>query len=82
MSRLTTKSVEYILTRSTQYIVNPMDLIKLIFAWEKRFFGDELKEDTAEAPYVHFFVIVAISEKALGSPVPTSWNVVGVGSGG
>ena len=58
-----------------------VDLVQLILTREKRFLSDELKEDTAKSPNIHFFVIVAVSHEALGSPVPTSGYVVGVRGG-
>lgn len=59
-----------------------MDLVELILAREKRFFGYQFEEDTAETPDVHFLVIVAVCHEALGGPVPTGGYVVGVGGGG
>lgn len=55
-----------------------MDLIQLIFSGKQRFFGYELKEDTTEAPNVHFFVVVPVSHEAFGGAVPSSGDVVGV----
>lgn len=61
--------------------MDAMDLVQLILSRKKRLFGDKLEKYATEAPNVHFFVIVAISHEALGSPVPSCGNVVSVGSG-
>ena len=69
-------------TGSTQNVVDAVNLIELILAGEEGFFGDELKQDAAETPDVHFLVVVAVGHQALGGSVPTSRDVIGVGSRG
>ena len=82
MSGLTSKTLKNFCPWSAQDIVNSMDLVELILTGEKRFFGYQFEENTAKTPNVHFLVIVAVCHEALGSPVPTSGYVVGVGGGG
>lgn len=75
---LTSKSLQYLLLRSTQDIMNSMNLIELVLARKQRLFSYEFKKDTTESPNIHFFVIVAVSHEAFGSPVPTSRDIVSV----
>ncbi len=74
--------VEDFLLGGAEDVVDPMDLVEFVLAREEGLFGDEFEEDAAEAPDVHFFVVVAVSHEALGGAVPAGGDVVGVGGGG
>jgi hypothetical protein len=56
--------------------MNFMYLIKLVISREEREEWEDLKEDTADAPVVHFVIIVAIREQALRRSVPPRGNVL------
>jgi hypothetical protein len=60
------------LSRSPEYIVNFMNLVKFIIAWKEREETEHLKEDTANAPVVHFVIVVTVSEETLRRTVPSS----------
>jgi hypothetical protein len=55
-----------------------MDLIHLIFSVEEGVPRNHFEENTAVTPNIHFVIVIAISHEALGSPVPTSGDVLGV----
>lgn len=46
--------------RRTEHLVNEVHLVKFIASWEQRYLLDKFEKDAAEAPDVHFFVIVAV----------------------
>jgi len=55
-----------------------MNLIDLVFACEERCFGENLEENAADGPNIHFIPIEAVSKQALWRPVPTCRDVLGV----
>lgn len=82
MRSLAAKAFEDIRFWGSKYIIDPMDLIKFIFARKQRFFSDKFEEHTAKSPDVHFLIVIAISHEALGSPVPACGYIIRVGCGG
>ena len=60
------------LGRRAEDIVDFVDLVKFIFAWEQREQRRDLEEDTADPPDVHFVVVVPVCQQALGGSVPAS----------
>ena len=61
---------------SSNYIVDFMNLIKLIGTWKKRSQSKYLEENTADAPVVHLVVIVTIGQEALRWPIPPCRNIL------
>ena len=80
--RLALEAVQHLLPRGPEDVVDSVDLVQLVLAREERLFGDEFEEHAAEAPDVHFLIIVAVGHEALRGPVPAGGDVVGVGEGG
>lgn len=79
MGGLAFEAVQDFLTGGSKDIVDPMDLVQLVFARKQGLFGDELEEDTSEPPNIHLFVIVAIRHETLRCSVPSSRNVISIG---
>ncbi len=63
----------------SEYVMYAVHLIEFIAPWKERHLGDELEQDAAKTPDVHFFVIVAIGHEALWRPVPACRDVLCVG---
>ena len=61
---------------SAKYVVNFVNLVKLIVAWKERKECQYFKVDASNAPIVHLVIVVAISEQALGRPVPPRRDVL------
>ena len=80
MRCLATKTLEHFSPGSTKDVVNPMNLIQLVFAREEWLFGDQLEQYAAKTPNIHFLVVIAISHQTLRSPVPASGDIVSIGS--
>ena len=80
MSCLASEAVDDLLLGSTKDIVDAVNLVELVFAWEKRLLGGELEQDASEPPNIHLFVVVSIGEETLRGSVPASRDVVSVGS--
>ena len=78
-ARLFSELIDKIRIWGAKYGENGWDLIKLIFTWEERVLGVELKENTANAPNIHFFGVVAISEENFRRSVPSSWDIFSIG---
>ena len=53
-----------------------MDLVELVISGEQREETQNFKEHAAHPPDVHFVVVVAVGEQALGRPVPARRNVL------
>ncbi len=68
-------------TRRPQYGENGRNLIDFVFAGEQRVLSVELEEDAADAPDVHFFRVVAVSEQTLRRAVPAGRDILGVRGG-
>lgn len=66
------KFVQELLRRCTQYVVNFVDLIEFVVSWEERKQGQDLEENAADSPDVHFVAIVAICHEAFRCSIPTS----------
>ena len=64
--------------RGPQDVVDFVDLVQLIFAWEERKQTQDLEKDASDAPDVHFVVVVAFREQAFGRSVPSGGDVLGV----
>ncbi len=60
VSGILLKLVNQFLGRSPQHIVDPMNLVEFVFAWEKREQRQNLEEDTAHAPDVHLITVMSI----------------------
>lgn len=81
MGGLTFESIEHILSRSTQNIVYPVDLVQFVLAWKQGLLGDQFEQDAAETPNVHLLIIIAICHETLRCSVPSRGDVVRVGKG-
>ena len=72
------ESLQDLLIWRPQDVVNLMDLVELVGAWEQREEADNLKHDAADSPQVHFEVVVAVGHQALRSSVPAGGDVLSV----
>lgn len=52
-----------------------VDLVQLVVAGEERYQGDDFEHDTADSPEIHFLIVVAVGEEALGSAVPPGGDI-------
>jgi hypothetical protein len=59
--------------------VDSVDLVEFVFTREKGFFGDQLEENAAISPDVHFLIVVTVGHETLWSPVPPGGDIVGEG---
>ena len=59
----------------TQDVMDLVNLIQLIFAWEQWEERQNLKKDTANTPDVHFIIVVAFGQETFGWTVPSGRNV-------
>lgn len=71
------KFVKQFLGRCTEDVMNFVDLVKLILAWEQRVQGQDLEEDATDSPNIHFVAVVAVCHEAFGGSVPPSGDVLG-----
>lgn len=55
------KLVKQFLGRCTEDIMNFVNLVKFILAWEQRVKGQDLEEHTADSPNIHFVAVMTIS---------------------
>ena len=54
-----------------------VNLVELIISGEERDEGQDLEEDTADSPKIHFISVVAVSEETLRCSVPSRGYVFG-----
>lgn len=62
----------------SEYIVDFMYLVYFIISGEQRKQRNNLKENTAHTPEIHFVTIVAVSQKTLRRPIPPRRNILSV----
>lgn len=62
-----------------KHIVDAMDLIKFIPAWEQGHLRYEFEQDTTESPNIHLLIIVTVRHEAFGCSIPPCGYVFGVG---
>jgi len=55
------KAFKYFTGRSTKDVMNFMDLIFFILAWEEWKEIKHFKEDTTSSPYIHLIIVITIS---------------------
>ena len=55
--------------------MNLLDLIDFIVAREKSEKREDLEEDAAYSPHIHFVIIVAVCEQTFGGSVPSGRDV-------
>lgn len=62
-----------------KYVMDFVDLVEFIVAWEEGKQGENFKVDAANPPVVHLMVVVAVSEETLGWPVPPRADILSEG---
>ena len=55
---------------SAQDVMDFVHLIELVFSWEKGEEGQDLEKDAADAPDIHFVVIIPLRQQTLWRSVP------------
>ena len=61
----------------TQYIMDLMNLIEFVVAWEERKEGKNFKKDAPDPPMVHLVIVIAVSQQTFGWSIPPCRNVLG-----
>lgn len=69
------KFVEQSALWCAQDVVDLLDLVHFIIAWEEWEQRQYLEEDAAHSPVVHLVIVVSISHQALGWSVPPCTDV-------
>lgn len=72
------KLLQQLCLRRPQDVMDFVDLVQLVVSWENREQRDNFKEHAPHAPQVHFVAVVAVSEQAFWSAVPSSRDVLRV----
>ena len=62
----------------SENVVYFMNLVELVLAWEQWEQTEDLEEYASHAPNVHFVVVVAFCEEALGGSVPSGGDIFGM----
>jgi hypothetical protein len=78
VSGLAAEAIDDFLLGRAQNVVYAVDLVEFVLAGKERFLGDELEEDTAEAPHVHLLGVVPVGHEALRGSIPSGGDVVSV----
>jgi len=76
VSRMLSEILHDLLIGSSNDVMNFVDLVHFIISWKQWTKRQYLVHDTADAPNVHFVTVIAVSEKALGRPVPPRTDVL------
>ncbi len=71
--------IKQFLTWSAKYIVDFVNLVQFVVAREEGEQRKNFEKHAADAPIVHFVVVVAVSHQALGRAVPARGDVLGEG---
>ena len=79
MGSLIFERIQYILLGCPNDRMDLVDLVKLIFPWEKGTECEDLKEDAPDSPKVHLKIVITVSEKTLRRTVPSSRYIFSAG---
>lgn len=61
------------------YVVDLGYLVEFVVAWKERVERNNLKEDTSNAPQIHFVPVITVSQKTFRSTVPPRTDVLCIG---
>lgn len=73
------KVIQDFFGRRTQNMMDPVDLIELVFSWKQRIFRDQFEQNAAKSPHVHLLIVITIGHQTLWCPVPPGRDVIGIG---